>query len=238
MLKCMIIDDEPLALELLEDNIRQTPFLQLEASCRNALEALDILQQKQVDLIFSDIEMPGLDGIQFVNSLHQKPMIIFITAYEQYALKGYDLSVVDYLLKPVSFERFLKAANKAHEAYLLKNQQTATVSEEPQPFIFLQADYSLVKVQLDEVKYIEAVKDYIKIHYTVAGKRSLMVRISMKNIEDMLPASRFIRIHKSFIVSIGNITSIRKNILYIDELELPIGELYKDQVLALINKYT
>ncbi|RYZ46511.1 MAG: response regulator transcription factor [Sphingobacteriales bacterium] len=236
-MRCMIIDDEPLALELMEDNIRQIPFLTQVASCRNALEAIEVLQKESVDLIFSDIEMPGIDGIKFIQTLRQKPLIILITAYEQYAVQGYDLDIVDYLLKPVSFERFLKACNKAREVFTYKHT-TAVTPEATHPFIFVQADYSLVKVMLDEINYIEALKDYVKIHYNITNKRSLMVRMSMKGLEDMLPPQKFIRIHKSFIISIDKITAIRKNLIFIGDIELPVGDLYKDALQSLISRYT
>ncbi len=233
MLRCIIIDDEPLALDLLEDNIRKIPFLELAARCRSALEALQVLQQGNIDLVFSDIEMPGLNGIQLIQSLHTKPMFILITAYEQFAMEGYNLDVVDYLLKPVSYERFVKACNKALELSSLRKlaQQPATGNAEP-GYIFVHVDYSLVKINLDEIVMMEALKDYIKIHFS-GGRKPLLVRMSMKNMEEMLPSSRFIRIHKSYIVSIAHISAVRKNSVFIDKLELPVSEQYKDGLLRI-----
>src|SRR3954468_12853170 len=159
MLRCIAIDDEPLALELLEDNISKVPFLELVALCSNPIEAMQVLQQESVDLIFLDIKMPGLTGLQFIQSLAQKPMFILITAYEKYALEGYELDVVDYLVKPVSLERFIKACNKAWELHQLKtNKQPGA---EALPYFFINADYSLVKVVFNDIMWIEGLKDYL-----------------------------------------------------------------------------
>ncbi len=228
MLNCIAIDDEPLALDLLEDNIRSIPFLVLKAKCRNAMDAMEIMQREQIELVFSDIQMPGLNGLQLIQSLTVKPMFIFITAHEKFALASYDLDVVDYLLKPVAFERFVKACNRALDYHNLQrlNQPAKPDTKE---FIFVPIDYKMVKVTLADILTIESVKDYVRIHFQ-APSRTLLVRISMKAILDMLPASLFIRIHKSFIVNVRKITTIRKNDLFIGDQELPIGEQYKDQV--------
>ncbi|PZF74721.1 LytR/AlgR family response regulator transcription factor [Taibaiella soli] len=241
MLSCIIVDDEPLALDLLEDNIGKIPFLELKGRCKSATEALTVLQNDSIDLVFCDIQMPGLNGLQLIRSLVTPPMFIMITAYENYAVEGFNLDVVDYLLKPVSFDRFLRACNKALEKSNSRNAVKAapvSKSEEiPTPgYIFLPVDYSMVKIMLSEVRMIEALKDYIKIHFTNHAKRPLLVRMSMKAMEEMLPGAAFIRIHKSYIVSIGEISAIRKNALYINELELPIGEQYKDAVLKLTSR--
>jgi two-component system, LytTR family, response regulator len=237
MLRCIIVDDEPLALDLLEDNIKNIPFLQLEGRCKTATEALTLIQSKPVDLVFCDIQMPGLNGLQLIRSLVSPPMFIMITAYENYAVEGFNLDVVDYLLKPVSFDRFLRACNKALELYNLKQgTQTVARSTANEEFIFLPVDYSMLKVVLNEIKMIEALKDYIKIHYITPTKRPLLVRMSMKAMEEQLPPSRFIRIHKSYIVSIHEITALRKNCLFMGDLELPVGEQYKDVVSRLTNR--
>ncbi|XZF15578.1 LytR/AlgR family response regulator transcription factor [Chitinophagaceae bacterium MMS25-I14] len=238
MLRCIIVDDEPLALDLLQDNISNVPFLKLEARCKTAVEALAVLQEKTIDLVFCDIQMPGLNGLQFIRSLVSPPMFIMITAYENYALQGYELNVVDYLLKPVSYERFLLACNKALE---LQNLRAATAQAEPvktadeNNFIFVQVDYSMVKVVLSDIKMIEALKDYVKIYFT-DSKKPLLVRMSMKALEDMLPDSRFLRIHKSYIVSVDCITAVRKNSVFIQETELPVGEQYKNAVARLTGR--
>lgn len=239
MLSCIIVDDEPLALDLLEDNISKIPFLELKGRCKSATEALTVLQHNHIDLVFCDIQMPGLNGLQLIRSLVTPPMFIMITAYENYAVEGFNLDVVDYLLKPVSFDRFLRACNKALEKSNSRNAPKAEPvhkAEEAPDYIFLPVDYSMVKVMLGEIRMIEALKDYIKIHFITAAKRPLLVRMSMKAMEELLPHTAFIRIHKSYIVSIGEISAIRKNALYINELELPIGEQYKDAVLKLTTR--
>jgi DNA-binding LytR/AlgR family response regulator len=234
MLRCLAIDDEPLALELLEDNIGQVPYLELAGKCSNALEALKILQQEQVDLIFLDIQMPGLTGLQFIQSLTQRPMIILVTAYEKFALEGFNLDVIDYLVKPVSLDRFIKACNKALELYNLKNRKPETTASE-QEYFFVNVEYSLQKVEFGDIQWIEGLKDYIKIYLRNSNK-PIVTRLSMKTVEEQLPASRFIRIHKSYIVSVAAITSIRKTSVFVGETEFPVGDNYKDALQAFVNK--
>jgi DNA-binding LytR/AlgR family response regulator len=236
-IKCLAVDDEPLALALLEDNIRQVPFLNLVGTCRNALEAAEVLRKESVDLLFLDIQMPGLTGLQFIQSMTEKPMVILITAYEKFALEGFNLSVVDYLVKPVSFERFFKACNKAWEFFKLKNQPSSPEGSGLQPdpgYFFVNAEYSLVKVVTDDIIMIEGLKDYIKLHLT--GNKPLVIRMSMKSIEEKLPSKKFIRIHKSYIISISHITSIRKGSVYLGSVELPLSDNYKDSLLQVIGQ--
>lgn len=232
MLNCIAIDDEPLALELLEDNISKLPFLNLVASCSNPIEAMKILQQQTVDLIFLDIQMPGLTGLQFIKSISIKPMFILITAYEKYALEGYELDVVDYLVKPVSLERFIKACNKAWELHQLKTKKTSESSS----YFFINADYSLVKVVFADVMWIEGLKDYLKIHLKSSNK-PIVARMTMKAIEEQLPETMFVRVQKSFIVSKDYITSVRKNSVFIDDIEIPVGDNYKDAITTITNKH-
>ncbi len=234
MLKCIAIDDEPLALELLEDNISKVPYLELVASCNNPLQAMENLQHQQVDLIFLDIQMPGLTGLQFIKTIQQKLMFILITAYEKYALEGYNLDVVDYLVKPVSLERFIKACNKANELHQLKTKKY--VAGEQPAYFFINADYSLVKVVFTDVMWIEGLKDYLKIHLKSTNK-PLVARLTMKSVEEQLPASMFARVQKSFIVSKEYITSIRKNSVFINDIEIPVGENYKDIIITLTGKH-
>jgi two-component system LytT family response regulator len=233
MLRCIAVDDEPLALDLLEDNIKQVPYLQLVAKCRNAMEALEVLQKDPVDLIFLDIQMPGLTGLQFIQTLAIKPMVILITAYDQYALDGFNLDVVDYLVKPVAFDRFLKACNKAWEFYKLKNQPEHVNENEEQEYFFVNAEYSLVKVVVDDIIMIEGLKDYIKIHLT--NNKPLVIRMSMKSIEEKLSPKKFLRIHKSYIAAIPKITSIRKGSVFLGSLEVPVSDNYKDQLLSMVG---
>lgn len=231
----MAVDDEPLALKLLEDNISKVPFLEQVAACRNGFEAMKVLQETRVDLIFTDIQMPGLTGLQFIGSLENKPLVIFVTAYKQYAPDSYDLAVVDYLVKPVSLERFIKACNRAkelHELKLLKQQPTTLPAAD---YFFLNADYSQVKIAFNDIVWIEGLREYIKI-YLKSTDKPLLFRVSLKAVELELPPSRFLRIHKSFIVAIESITSIRKNSIYIKDLELPIGETFREAVDKLIKK--
>jgi DNA-binding LytR/AlgR family response regulator len=232
MLHCLAIDDEPLALELLEDNISKVPFLSLSATCNNPVEAMKILQEKHIDLIFLDIQMPRLTGLQFLQSLVQKPMVIMITAYEKYALEGFNLDVVDYLVKPVSLDRFIKSCNKAWELYQLKEKAKSAAAPTPLDYIFVNADYSLIKIVLSDITWIEGLKDYLKIHLHSSNK-PLIVRMGMKAMEDMLPQSQFIRIHRSYIVSKKYITAVRKNAIFIGQLELPISSNYRDAVNAI-----
>ncbi|QHS59636.1 LytR/AlgR family response regulator transcription factor [Chitinophaga agri] len=231
-LRCIAVDDEPLALDLLEDNIRQVPFLELVAKCADAFEAIKVLQETTVDLIFLDIQMPGLTGLQFIQSLSHKPMIVLITAYEKYALEGFELDVTDYLVKPVSLPRFIKACNKARELYQLKNQQIPAAPGTTPEFFFVNSDYSLLKINIADIIWIEALKDYIRIHLTGAAK-PVVTRMPLKQVEEQLPPARFIRIHKSYIIAVAHITAIRKNSVFIGTMELPVGDNYRETVAAL-----
>ncbi len=239
MIRCLAIDDEPLALELLEDNISKVPFLNLLGSCSNPIEAMKFLETKEVDLIFLDIQMPGLTGLQFIQSLSKKPMFILITAYEKYALEGFNLDVVDYLVKPVALDRFIKACNKAKELFDLKNRPTTigtdALSSAPD-YLFVNVDYSLVKVNHSDIEWVEGLKDYIKIHLHSAPNKPIVTRMSMKSIEDELPPQQFVRVHKSFIVSKQHITAIRKNSVFIGTHEIPISDMYKEVVNAIVGK--
>jgi two-component system, LytTR family, response regulator len=234
MLNCIAIDDEPLALELLVDNISKLPYLHLVATCNNAIEAMKILPEHPVDLIFLDIQMPGLTGLQFIQSLTQKPMIILITAYEKFALEGFNLDVVDYLVKPVSLDRFVKACNKAWELYQLKNKKAG--SHSVPDYIFVNVDYSLLKVVLADIMWVEGLKDYIKIQLKSSSK-AIITRMSMKSMEDLLPTSKFIRVHKSFIVSIAFVTAVRKNSVFIGAMEIPVSDSYPDALPAITGKH-
>src|SRR5688572_1340185 len=235
MLRCMAVDDEPLALELLEDNISKLPYLHLEASCSNAMEAIKVLQEKTIDLIFLDIQMPGLTGLQFIQSMTEKPMIILITAYEKYALEGFNLDVIDYLVKPVSLERFVKACNKAWELHQLKAKPKETTDNRLADYIFVNADYSLLKVVMDDIMWVEGLKDYIKIHLKSSPK-AVITRMTMKGMEDMLPPDRFIRIHKSYIAAMGFISAVRKSSVMIGAVELPVSETYQEGLMKLTGR--
>jgi DNA-binding LytR/AlgR family response regulator len=202
--------------------------LQLTGSCTNALEAADVLQKKPVDLLFLDIRMPRLNGLQFLQSLQNPPLVILVTAYQQYALEGFDLNVVDYLLKPFSFERFVKACNRAYDLFRLRNGEKAAGDAPPEEF-FVHVEYTLVKIVVADIEYVEGLKDYIKI-YLSSSPKPVLTRMSLKSIEEKLPAATFIRTHKSFLVATRKITAIKRDLVCIKEKEIPIGEAYKANV--------
>lgn len=224
-IRCVAVDDEPLALELLADNIRKVPYLELVATCEDALETLEVLQKEAIDLVFMDIQMPGLTGTQFLKSLQQRPQVIFVTAYEQYALEGFNLNVLDYLLKPVPLTRFLQAAEKAKE-YFARTPNTGPSQEE---HFFVHADYSLVKIQIPTILYIEGLKDYVKIHTTVHA-RPVITRMTLKNLEELLPAPAFMRVHRSYIVATERVDAIRKLKLTVAGNSIPMSEQYVPQI--------
>ena len=236
MLRCIAIDDEPLALDLLEDNISKVPYLELVAKCDDAFAAMKVLQQQQVDLIFLDIQMPGLSGLQFIQSLVQKPMIILITAYEKFALEGFNLDVTDYLVKPVSLDRFVNACNKAHEIFQLKTKSKEAVTDTTTDYLFVNVDYSLLKVVISDIMWIEGLKDYIKLQIKGSSK-PVITRMTMKSMEELLPASKFVRVHKSYIISLAYVTAVRKNSVFIGPIELPVSDTYTDALAAITGKH-
>ncbi|MBN9383189.1 MAG: response regulator transcription factor [Chitinophagaceae bacterium] len=234
MMNCIAVDDEKLVLDLLVDNIQKVPFLHLAGRCRNAMEAADILHKESVDLIFLDIQMPGLSGLQFLASLPSPPMVIFITAYKEHALEGFNLNAVDYLLKPVSFERFLKACNKAQELYLLKTS-TGTIAGGPSPdYFFVYVEYNLEKIFIPSILYIEGMKDYIKV-FMEDSARPLITKMSMKAMEERLAGRRFARIHRSYIVNADKVSSIRRDLVLVGKVELPLSESYRGQLGELLG---
>ena len=235
-MNCIIIDDEPLALELMEDNVSRVESLHLVASCRSAAQALQIMQDREIDLIFCDIQMPGINGLQFVKSLAQKPLIIFVTAYQEFALDGFELDVVDYLLKPVSIERFLKACNKATQQFeLTRKHPESKAAEASRKYIFLYADYNLIKVNHDDITYIEGLKDYVKIH-RVSNPKAIISRVTIKSLESQLPADVFFRVHKSYIVNLDHVHSIRKGRIKIADAEIPYCDSFKDIISQMTGK--
>jgi DNA-binding LytR/AlgR family response regulator len=235
MMRCLIIDDEPLAIELLEDFVSKTPFLELISSCSNAIEATSILKKNKIDLIFTDIEMPDFSGIEFVKSLDIKPLFIFTTAYSHYAVEGFNLNAVDYLVKPIPFHRFLTAVNRAHELYLLKKEDSKKypVQIESTNFVFVKSEYDNIKINFDDIKYIEGLKDYIKIFST--SHKPILTLSSFKRIEEKLPSNLFIRVHRSYIVSLKYIHSVQRNRILIDQVRIPIGQNYKDEFIKKIG---
>ena len=232
MLNCIAVDDEALALSLLLDNISKVPYLNVVASCRNAFDAIKALHENQVDLIFIDIRMPGLTGLQFIESLSKKPMVIFVTAYREFAVQGYSLEVIDYLLKPVPMERFLKACDRALQLHQLMTEPKKLV-EEPD-FLYINVDYSLVKIHYHDIAYIQGLKDYVKIKLFSTDK-PIIPRSTVSGMEELLPSSKFIRIHKSVIVSKSAVTAIRKNSVFIGDTEFSVGKTYTDAIDKLIK---
>lgn len=235
MIRCIAIDDEQLALDLISDNIGKVPFLQLEGLCHNAIEAVAALQEKQADLIFLDIRMPAISGLQFLKTLVKKPAVIITSAYAKYALDGFDLDVVDYLLKPYSFERFLKAVTKAADYLALTGMaenMPRVNAEIVQSYIFVKSDYRLVRINFDDILYIEGLKDYVKFFLP---DRTVVTQMSIKSLEEKLPARQFIRIHRSFIVAFDKIDSIRKQSITLANREIPVGDQYRDNLFNLIS---
>lgn len=234
-MNCIIVDDEPLAREVLESYVERIDGLELVASCDNAVKAFDILKKESVELIFLDIQMPKLNGIDFLKVLNPLPKVIFTTAYREYAIESYELNVIDYLLKPISFQRFLMAVSKAMDGSLKESTEEKPVSDElrsDSPYIFLKADRKMVKVYLKDILYIESLKDYVRIKMAHKDVISLQ-KISF--LEQKLPEDCFLRIHRSFIVPIKKIEAFSNNVIEIDGTELPIGRNYKEKVLEILN---
>jgi len=233
-MNCLIVDDEPLAQEIIEDYIAKVPFLTLVGKCPSAFAAMEALQKYEVDLVFLDILMPQVSGIDLIKSLEYRPMFIFTTAFSEHAMEGYELNTIDYLLKPIPFNRFLKAVNKAFDLYNLrkkeiligKNVEQNTISQEPKKFLLVKVDYQTIRVDLDSITYIEGLKDYIKI-YTDTSKPIITLN-TLKNLTEKLPSLSFARIHKSYIISLSKIQSISRGRIKIGEKVIPLGENYKD----------
>jgi DNA-binding LytR/AlgR family response regulator len=235
MIKCLAVDDEALSLDLLEDNISRIPFLQLVKRCKNAYEAMEVLRYETIDLIFLDIQMPGITGTQMLQSLPNRPVVIFITAFKKYALEGFELDVLDYLVKPVTFERFLKAVNKAADFCALKKQALPAASAPvTNDYFFVNVEYSLVKIAVQDITHIESIRDYMKIYLQNADK-PVLTKLSLKSLTDRLPGTRFVRVHKSFIVSIDKISVIRKNRVYINNHIIPVSDFYKEELMKAIS---
>ncbi len=235
MLSCLIIDDEPLARKGLKEYIRDVDFLRLAGEFENPMKASDVLMQEKIDLIFLDIQMPRITGLEFIKTLAHRPMVIFTTAYPQYAVEGFELDAIDYLLKPFSFERFWKAVNKARSHAGNAAQQEAPIRSEPDCF-FIKSDNRLVKIRYDDMLFAEALQNYVAIY---AGDKKYISYLTFKSVEDHLPADRFLKIHKSFIVSLSKIDSIEGNEIRIGSHTLPISRSIREEVMEKIlqNRY-
>lgn len=236
-LKCIIIDDEPLPIVLLTDYIQKTPFLQLAGAYTNPLEALDALRRNNVDLVFLDIQMPELNGVEFVQFISERSKIIFTTAYPNYALQGFELNVLDYLLKPISFERFLKAVNKANqvtpEGAVPNGASLLSSASPPSDVLFVKVEHKIIRVLTTDILYIEGLKEYVAIH---TREKKIITLQSMKKMEEILPPTHFFRIHKSYIVAFDKIDFIERNRVFVNTRPLPVGETYKDSFFERINK--
>lgn len=238
MIKVLAIDDEPLALMQLQKMIEQTPYLTLVEACPNAFKAMQALDEYEVDAVFVDINMPDLSGLDFVRSLDNPPIVVFTTAYSQYAIDGYKVNAVDYLLKPFGLPEFQKAAAKVKKQYELIHAQDANTTEEVSrlegDIMFVKVDYRIVRINISDIRYIEAQSEYLKLHMTSGP--SLMVLMSIKKMIELLPSNKFVRIHRSYIVNMAHALEVAKLRVKMDaDTLLPIGDLYKDDVMKFIN---
>jgi len=224
-MNCIIIDDEIPAMSLMVDNVGKIPFLNLRGCCKNAFEAGDILIKEKIDLVFLDIQMPVVSGLQFLKALINPPMVIFTTAYEQYALEGFELNVIDYLMKPFSFERFLKAVTKAQEQFNFRNTNAPQAQEAG--FFFVHSEYKELKILYRDVLYVEGLKDYVKI-YLVNTQHPILTRLNLKGMEARLPMGMFHRVHNSFIVNSTKITSTQKTQVFVGHISIPLGASFAD----------
>jgi DNA-binding LytR/AlgR family response regulator len=228
-MNCIIVDDEPQARKLLQTYLSDIPGLQLVKICRNAMEAYEVLQTGEVDLMFLDIRMPVVTGIDFIRSLKFPPLVIFTTAYDQYAIQGYELDVVDYLLKPVSLSRLLQAVEKAKARVSAVKHSERTQEEH----LFVKQDNRLVKIVFSEILYVESMQNYIKL---MMKNRELIISSTTKAFEEQLPAQQFVRIHRSYIVSLAAITAVRPGQVELGEVVLPIGNSYRENLLSLLGQ--
>jgi len=229
---CLLVDDEPLALDVLGSHIENINSLNVVGRCKNAIEALQVLQEKRVDLIFLDIQMPKLDGMAFLNTLNDPPKVIFTTAYRDYAIKAFEVDAVDYLLKPISFGRLLKAVNRAVRllqvtADLPSSPNEESLSLSKMEYLYVKADRKMVKINLDEILYIESLKDYVSIH--TLDKR-IVTKQKISYLEEKLPSEDFLRIHRSFIIAVDKLDAFTATSVEIGEQEIPIGRSYKSEV--------
>lgn len=235
-LNCLIVDDEPLALDLLESYVKRTSFLHLKGRCGSAVDVLQKLKEERIDLIFLDIQMPELTGLELSRMIEQQVRIIFTTAFEQYALEGFKVNALDYLLKPISYPEFLKAADKALQWFEMKSSGK-TAGKQEDDSIFVKSDYRLLKIALRKICYIEGLKDYVKI-YTEDSPHPVVSLISMKNLEESLPADSFIRVHRSFIVNLDKVAVVERNRIVFGNTYIPVSDSYRDKFLEFINRKT
>lgn len=236
-IKCLIVDDEPIAAQVIESYLNKLEVFTVAEICNNALQAFKYLQSNSVDLIFLDIQMPRITGLEFLKTLRSPPKVIIVTAYREFAYEGFELDVIDYLLKPVSFDRFLKAIDKFNSLNAENNKlnyQSGERAGSNEGTIWIRADRKNVKIRIEDISYIEGLKDYVKIY----KKGGLIIsKITIKNIEKMLPAKQFLRIHRSYLISISKISAYNNEGIEIDSIMLPIGKMYKESVIAYLGKF-
>jgi two-component system LytT family response regulator len=234
MIRCIAIDDEPLALKQIAGYINKTPFLELAGTCDSALQAIEVLDKTLVDLMFVDINMPDLSGMEFVKTLENPPLVVFVTAYSEYALEGFRVDAIDYLLKPVSYGDFLKSANKVKAWFDALQTKPAEVTSNKE-FLFIKSEYKILRINFDDIKYIEAMSEYIRIH--LVNSKPVMTQLRMKSIDDQLPEDRFMRVHRSFIVNLSKISVIERNRIVFDgNVYIPVSEQYKNKFQGYIDK--
>ncbi len=237
IIKCLIVDDEELARDVIEEYISRLDFLKLESSCKSAVEAISILNQKHVDLLFLDIQMPGLTGMQLLRNLSNPPEVIFTTAFTQYAHEGFELEALDYLVKPISFERFVKAVNRYFKTHKQLTRPAVSSAETmaDEPFIFVKSDKKMVKVMLNEIVFLESMRNYVAI--TITDGREIKTLNSISNIEEKLPERDFLRIHRSFIVALKKVEAYSPTHVKTTGREIPLGRYYKEKVLKILERH-
>lgn len=233
-MRCLVIDDEPLALQQMAAYVRKTPELKLAAECANAFDAMAALQQSEIHLMFVDINMPDLNGMELVKSLAERPLVIFTTAYSEYAIEGFKIDAVDYLLKPIAYVDFIRAANKARQLFELKSRSDLNASPSAH-HLFVKSEYKLVRVDFVDIRYIESKHEYVQIH--LVNGSSVLTMISMKAIEEQLPADRFLRVHRSFIVNLSKITVVeRSRIVFDGKVYIPVSDQYRKAFQQFVDK--
>ena len=234
-IRCAIVDDEPLAVELLASYVARIPFLELVGKYSNATDALDGVSKQQIDLLFLDIQMPQLSGMELSRMLPETTRVVFTTAFDQYATMGFRVGAIDYLLKPISYSTFLEACNRALQWFTMVWERQQAAAAPPPESIFVKSEYKLVQILLDNIRYIEGLKDYVKI-YTDDQPRPVLTLMSMKALEEQLPASRFMRVHRSYIVNLAKIRDVERGRIGIDDIYIPVGDSYKAAFQAYIDK--
>ena len=239
-MRCIIIDDEPLALNIMNSYCKEIGYLDVVGTFTNPMEASGLLMEKNIDLIFLDIEMPQISGLEFMETLERKPLFIVTTAYHQYALDGFELNAVDYLVKPIPFMRFVKAVNRAKEIYCLKKDSIKFPEEFPiaeasgksdDEFFFVKSDYENIKLKYSDILYIQGLKEYLRIYVKVDIKKPILTLMSFNQLQEKIPSNRFLRVHRSYVINIDSITSVQRSKIIIGETRIPIGESYKEQCL-------